>query len=124
VVELAEPLEQVADLLLAAKIQRVALGVDGQIRERRVDALRIARGDDDRRALGRGELSCREADSRRSSEDDDPLGVEFQAWELLVRRGRTRCVTTTASRRGAVQRIVTSRKSLLRLPASSGSGLP
>jgi hypothetical protein len=77
VVEAAEPLEEVTDLLLAAEIQRVALGVDGQRRECRVDALGIARSDDDRRALDRGELSCREADARRSAEDDDPLGVEF-----------------------------------------------
>src|SRR3954470_16998917 len=38
--------------------------------------------------------------------------------------GETCCVTTTASRRDAAQRIATSNKSLLRLSASSVSGLP
>ena len=96
VVERPEPLEEVADLLLAAKIQRVARGVVGQIGERRVDALAVARGNDDRRALGRGELGCREADPRGSAEDDDLLRVELH----VVHRAGPRTASSKTSSGG------------------------
>ena len=67
-IEAAQSVEAIANLLLAANVDRVALGARRQPLERRVDPVRAAGRDDHRCSIGRGALGGSEADPRRSAQ--------------------------------------------------------
>src|SRR3954453_13427560 len=77
-VEAAQSVEEIADLLLAANIDGVSLGAGRQPLEGRVDPLRAARRNDDGRSVGCGALGGGKADPRGAAQDHDPLRLELR----------------------------------------------